>query len=95
MYLNAGEKSTPHRDPHDPPRRRANKRPGHGTMDNDRPPIIQIISRDTGEERGWVVGRAPGAICKGITAEAIPRARTIVSRTNTAAITAWGQRTRR
>jgi hypothetical protein len=31
LYQNAGKKSTPHRDPTDPPRRRANKRRGHGT----------------------------------------------------------------
>jgi transposase-like protein len=37
---NAGENSTPHRDPSDPPRRRANQRKGHGTYANDHPPII-------------------------------------------------------
>ncbi|TAK33314.1 MAG: hypothetical protein EPO40_00570 [Myxococcaceae bacterium] len=31
MYQNAGEKGDPHRDPDDPPRRRANKFNGHGT----------------------------------------------------------------
>jgi hypothetical protein len=30
MYQNAGEKGIPHLDPGDPPRRRANKRRGHG-----------------------------------------------------------------
>jgi hypothetical protein len=34
--------------------RRANKRKGHGTYANDRPPIISIISHDTGEQRFWV-----------------------------------------
>ena len=57
-YQNAGEKSTPHRDPSDPPRRRANQRKGHGTYANDRPPIISIISRDTGEQRcEWATAR--------------------------------------
>ena len=37
LYHHAGEKSPPHRDPTDPPRRRANKRKGHGTYANDRP----------------------------------------------------------
>jgi transposase-like protein len=53
LYQNAGEKSTPHPDPADPPRRRANKRKGHGTYANDRPPIISLISRDMGECRFW------------------------------------------
>jgi transposase len=39
MYQNAGEKGDKHHDPSDPPRRRANKRPGLGTMENDRPPV--------------------------------------------------------
>jgi transposase len=73
-----GKKSTPHRDPLDPPRRRANKQPGHGTLANDRPPIIHIISRDTGEERCWVVSNATGDTCKGIIAEAVPVEGTIV-----------------
>jgi transposase len=51
LYQHAGEKSTPHPDPDDPPRRRANRRRGHGTYANDRPPIVSIISRDTGEQR--------------------------------------------
>ena len=36
-FQNAGEKGRPHRDPEDPPRRRANKKRGRGTMANDRP----------------------------------------------------------
>jgi hypothetical protein len=47
-YRNSGKKGTPHRDPTDPPRRRANKREGHGPYANDRPPIISVISRETG-----------------------------------------------
>jgi len=37
MFQNAGEKGQLHPDPKDPPRRRANKRQGRGTMGNDRP----------------------------------------------------------
>jgi transposase-like protein len=33
------------------PRRRANKVRGHGTMDNDRPPVIGVVGRETGEVR--------------------------------------------
>lgn len=35
-------------DPDDPPRRRANKARGHGTWENDRPPIFGIVDRDSG-----------------------------------------------
>jgi transposase len=67
-----GKKSTPHRDPADPPRRRANKRTGHGTYANDRPPIISIISRETGEQRWWVGDHADTCTCTGLIAENIP-----------------------
>ena len=40
-------------------------------MDNDRPPIIHIISRETGEERCWVVGHSDKASCHSILAEAV------------------------
>ena len=45
MYQNAGEKGYKHDDPDDPPRRRANKRPGLGTMENDRPPVLGVVGR--------------------------------------------------
>ena len=51
MFQNAGEKGTPHRHPADPPRPRANKRRGRGTMENDRPPIQGVVGRTTGEIR--------------------------------------------
>ena len=73
-----GKKSTPHRDPLDPPRCRANKHLGHGTYDNDRPPIIHIISRESGEERCWVVSHSDKATCQGILVEAVPAAGTVV-----------------
>ena len=43
-----GKKGIPHLDPDDPPRRRANKKRGHGTFDNDRPPVAGVVSRDSG-----------------------------------------------
>jgi len=49
MHPNAGEKGRPHRDPDDPPRRRANRFNGHGTFDNDRPPILGVIGRESGQ----------------------------------------------
>ena len=73
-----GKKGDAHRDPNDPPRRRANKQPGHGTYENDRPPIIHIISGETGEERCWVVGHSDKATCHGILAEAVRPTGTIV-----------------
>ncbi len=51
MFQNAGEKGTKHLDPEDPPRRRANKRRGRGTMKNDRPPILGIVGRESGQIR--------------------------------------------
>lgn len=40
-----GRKGWPHRRQDDPPRRRANKRRGHGTLQNDRPPVVVVIGR--------------------------------------------------
>ena len=54
MYQNAGEKGDVHPFPSDPPRRRANKRRGRGTMANDRPPILGIWGRDSGQVRFFV-----------------------------------------
>lgn len=51
MYQNAGEKGDKHDDPDDPPRRRANNRPGLGTMENDRPPVLGIAGRASGQIR--------------------------------------------
>jgi len=48
MYQNAGEKGRTHADPDDPPRRRANKMKGHGTWDNDRPPVAGVVGRESG-----------------------------------------------
>ena len=47
MFQNAGEKGERHDDPNDPPRRRGNKRRGHGTYDNDRPPIVGTMGRES------------------------------------------------
>jgi len=44
-------KSEPHLDPADPPRRRANKQRGHGTYENDRPPIVGTVGRQSGKVR--------------------------------------------
>jgi len=51
LFQNAGEKGEKHCDPDDPPRRRANKRPGLGTMANDRPPVLGVVGRTSGQLR--------------------------------------------
>ena len=55
LFQNAGEKGTPHLHPADPPRRRANKRRGRGTLANDRPPVVGVVGRETGAIRLQVV----------------------------------------
>ncbi len=56
-----GKKGEPHLDPADPPRRRANKARGHGTWENDRPPVLGVVGRESSEIRLTVLhssGRA-------------------------------------
>jgi transposase-like protein len=55
-----GKKGTHHADPNDPPRRRANKRHGHGTYENDRPPVVGTIGRRTGRCRLRVCEQTDG-----------------------------------
>src|SRR4051812_24098743 len=56
-----GKKGLVHDDPDDPPRRRANKRRGHGTFANDRPPVAGIIGRESGQVRLEVIGNSDRA----------------------------------
>jgi hypothetical protein len=56
-----GKKGVPHEDPEDPPRRRANKAPGHGTWGNDRVPVAGAVGRDSGRLDLKVVERASRA----------------------------------
>ena len=44
-------------DPLDPPRRRANKFKGHGTWEHDRPPVLGVLGRDSGQLRLQVTRR--------------------------------------
>jgi transposase len=50
-----GKKGEEHFDLTDPPRRRANKQRGHGTYENDRPPVVGTVGRETGQVRLRVV----------------------------------------
>jgi hypothetical protein len=52
-----GKKGIPHRDPEDPPRRRANNVKGHGTWDLDRPPVFGIAGRESHQIRLEVAPR--------------------------------------
>lgn len=58
-----GKKSDPHRDPQDPPRRRANKARGHGNYETDRPPIFSVKGRESGEIRYSVEQRSDTETC--------------------------------
>jgi hypothetical protein len=53
-------------DPADPPRRRANRRRGHGTFATDRPPIVGVIGRASGEARLEVVEHADGVTLEAV-----------------------------
>jgi transposase len=55
-----GKKGVPHLDPEDPPRRRANKARGHGTWENDRPPVCGVVGRESGKLRLAVTERSDG-----------------------------------
>ena len=50
-----GKKGDEHFDPLDPPRCRANKRRGRGTYQNDRPPVLGVVGRESGQVRLRVV----------------------------------------
>src|SRR5712692_225507 len=50
-FRTRGKKGEKHRDPLDPPRRRTNKRRGHGTYENDRPPVVGTVGRQRGQCR--------------------------------------------
>ncbi|HMB06870.1 MAG TPA: hypothetical protein VKP69_24425, partial [Isosphaeraceae bacterium] len=56
----------PHRDPDDPRRRRANKARGHGTWDNDRPPVCGVVGRQSGQVRLSVAEHTDGATLQGV-----------------------------
>src|SRR5437660_11623684 len=73
-----GKKGTLHSDPTDPPRRRANKRRGHGTYDNDRPPIFQVIARTTSQLRLFVRERTDQATCEQVVLSTIAPGSTLL-----------------
>lgn len=70
MFQNAGEKGILHPNPDDPPRRRANKRRGHGTFENDRPPVVGVVGRESGEVRLKAVEHTDGATLEAVAGQA-------------------------
>ena len=56
----------PHREPGDPPRGRANQRRGHGTFDNDRPPVAAAIGRGSGRACLHVVRNSDRGTLEGL-----------------------------
>lgn len=66
-----GKKSDPHCNPADPPRRRANKRRGHGNYETDRPPIFSVKGRESGEIRYYVRKRSDTQTCLGVIRAAV------------------------
>lgn len=63
-FRTRGKKGRKHSDPADPPRCRANKQRGHGTYDNDRPPIVGTVGRESGQVRLRVVKHTDGKTLK-------------------------------
>ena len=52
VYQNSGHKGPSNDDDdHSPPRSRANKQRGRGTMETDRPPIVGLVGRETNQVR--------------------------------------------
>jgi hypothetical protein len=60
----------PHRDPHDPSRRRANRGRGHGTFAQSRPPIAGAAGRQSGRVLPEVVGTVDRETLQGFAATA-------------------------
>lgn len=54
-FRTRGKKGDYHPYSEDPPRCRANKQRGHGTYDNDRPPVVGTVGRQSGQVRLRVV----------------------------------------
>lgn len=50
-FRTRGKKGEQHKDKANPPRRRANKKRGHGTYENDHPPVVGTIGRRSGKCR--------------------------------------------
>ena len=74
-----GKKGARHLDPDDPPRRRANKQPGHGTYDNDRPPVFTVKGRQSGKLRCFVREGSGMGSCLEVLAECVGASTSVVN----------------
>lgn len=74
-----GKKGARHLDPDDPPRRRANKQPGHGTYDNDRPPVFTVKGRQSGKLRCFVREGSGTGSCLEVLAECVGASTSVVN----------------
>lgn len=72
-----GKKGVPHREPEDPPRRRANKKRGRGTYANDRPPIFGLVARNSREVRYFVRENSDGITCREVVQGTVPKGGTL------------------
>jgi transposase len=59
-----GKKGEPHPNWWDPPRRRGNKRKGHGTFQLDRPPVVGTVGRESGQVRLRVANDTTWRTCR-------------------------------
>jgi transposase len=73
-----GKKGQVHRDPQDPPRRRANKQRGHGTYATDRPPIFSLVARECGEVRYFVREHTDAITCLEVVGSTVPEGATVL-----------------
>ena len=65
-----GKKGVPHLDPDDPPRRRGNRAPGHGTWESDRPLVCGVVGRQSGAVRLTVTEHSDGETLNGVVRDA-------------------------
>ena len=72
-----GKKGRRHEDPADPPRRRGNKRRGHGTWDNDRPPVAGVVGREASQVQMQVCRHANREELEGFVVESVQEGATV------------------
>jgi transposase len=81
-----GKKGVPHCDPDDPPRCRGNKFHGHGTWDNDRPPVCGVVGRESGQVRLHVERHAARETLEGVVTTSTEEG----AKVNTDGLTSYG-----
>lgn len=79
MFQNAGEKGDRHDDPADPPRQRSNPQRGRGTAADDRPVIVGVVGRESGQVQLTVTTDTKNATLTPIYADQVDEATTFYS----------------